>query len=79
MFLIRLEDETGFKSAKTEPPSDTEILQNGSILLRYFGEFEKDGKKYAIMDCEERLADAKKSEEVVFKVKTDTKALVTWE
>lgn len=63
MFLIRLEDETGFESAKTEFPSDTEILQDGSILPRYFGEFEKDGKKYVIVDCEEKLADADKSED----------------
>lgn len=63
MFLIRFEDETGFESAKTEFPSDTEILQDGSILPRYFGEFEKDGKKYAIVDCEEKLADADKSED----------------
>ena len=47
---------SGFETAKTNFPQETNILENSSILPRYFGEFEKDGIHYIIIDCDERLA-----------------------
>ncbi len=58
VFLVRYDDPTGFENAKTEFPHDTIIRKDGSIFPRYFGEFEKDGVKYLILDCEEKLAPA---------------------
>lgn len=56
VFLVRYDDVNGFETAKIDFPLETKILEDGSILPRYFGEFEKDGIKYIIIDCDERLA-----------------------
>lgn len=56
IFLVRYDDMIGFETAKTEFPQETNILKDSSILPRYFGEFEKDGVHYIIIDCDEKLS-----------------------
>lgn len=58
LFALRCSDRKFFASVKTRFPERSAVLDDGSVLPIYVGEFEKDGSAYAILICDERLSDS---------------------